>query len=150
MTPSYEHDGVHFLDLMRHALRAPLFGGMVEPELVLVRSVEPVRQRGWIVAGYALYPEHRVELYLWEGRRWTDAASTLLHELVHLRLGYGVGHRPLFRRTFQEAAWQVYGLRVPLASCATMSQHVRRGLMSQGVLGFDEEGAGGSRVRVSE
>lgn len=130
-----EYEGLDFLYLMRHALEAPVFKGVEEPELEL-RWRDPPPYDVPVQVGTFSHDDNRVVLYVWEGRRRMGVLAVLLHELVHLRLGPGVGHRPLFRRTYQEVSLQVYGIRVPWAACRVMMRYVQWGLAEMANRGF--------------
>jgi hypothetical protein len=67
--------------------------------------------------GFAIPGEWRISVTAYPGIRGADALETLLHELVHLHVGEGKGHRRwhgrAFRQTLHRAMTEAYGLEVP-------------------------------------
>lgn len=68
--------------------------------------------------GFAIPSQWRLSVTAYPGIRLGDVQETLLHELVHLHVGEGKGHRRWhgreFRDALQRAMRQAYGVDIPM------------------------------------
>ena len=104
----YTVSGVNLLVEMRAALKAPVFKGMKEPDLV-------VRNRSGIgVYGRAWYHRHQILVNRIPGLTANDVRDTLLHELAHLctgRTSRREHHGVAWKSNFRLACEQFLGVR---------------------------------------
>ncbi len=108
--------GVNLREEMARLCRLDALGGpggglaRRPPELAVRRASRRPRSR----LGFAVPDEHRISVTAYPGIRRGDIEETLLHELVHIAVGAGTGHRrwhgPEFASTLQRAMAEGYGI----------------------------------------
>jgi len=107
--------GLDLAEEMDRLRALPVFAG---GELAVRRPQLKVRRasRRPNRVGFAIPSQWRLSVTEYPGIRRGDAQETLLHELVHLHVGEGTGHRRWhgreFRDTLHRAMGEAYGLRI--------------------------------------
>jgi hypothetical protein len=108
--------GVELAQEMDRLRRLPAFARGELPERRPSLKVRRTGRRPNRV-GFAVPGQWRLSVTAYPGIRPGDVQETLLHELVHLHVGEGKGHRRwhgrAFRDTLQRAMRQAYGVDIP-------------------------------------
>jgi hypothetical protein len=107
----------HFdlVEELRRLCRLPVFAGgrlaREVPALKLRRATRRPRSH----LGFAVPNQWRLSVTVYPSVRRGDLEETLLHELVHLHVGFEPGrrrrwHGPAFKRTLRQAMAEAYGV----------------------------------------
>lgn len=67
------------------------------------------RARKPVYTGWAFYQDHAIDIVTWPEMTRCEADETLVHELVHLKLGPKAAHGPEFQAHLREALHEAYG-----------------------------------------
>jgi hypothetical protein len=99
---------VNLRDEMLGFLKLPALKGLSTPELQIRRASRKPRTR----LGFASFARRLVHIVEYPGIDAHDVRETLLHELVHLKVGpHPEPHGPKFRSVLRQATEQAFGIR---------------------------------------